>query len=236
MIRVDGLLRRDRPRRHEDPGGDRRSGSHGARLGAAADADERRPGGRRGGDGRRRCATRPAAAKSSPTRLPALASARRARSKAGSVTSARNLPGWEGSFPLAATLEDALGCTVAVGNDVQVATDAEFKLGAGQPYSLAARSLLGHGRRRRAGPRRQAVGRARRRRRDRPRRRRDRRRAMHVRADAAAWRPTPAARRWKRTRAKLRREKGTQDRPVQADEGARTHAPDERHLGACARA
>jgi glucokinase len=58
---------------------------------------------------------------------------------AGSVTSARNLPGWQGAFPLAATLERALGCRVEVGNDVQVATDAEFKLGAGRLY----RSLLG---------------------------------------------------------------------------------------------
>jgi glucokinase len=57
----------------------------------------------------------------------------------GNVTSARNLPGWEGSFPLAKTLEGALGCPVAVGNDVQVATDAEFKLGAGKPYQ----SILG---------------------------------------------------------------------------------------------
>ncbi len=57
----------------------------------------------------------------------------------GTVTSARNLPGWEGSFPLAATLKRALGCRVLVGNDVQVATDAEFKLGAGRLY----RSLLG---------------------------------------------------------------------------------------------
>ena len=57
----------------------------------------------------------------------------------GSVTSARNLPDWEGSFPLAQTLASALGCTVKVGNDVQVATDAEFKLGAGRLYT----SLLG---------------------------------------------------------------------------------------------
>ncbi|HEY3866424.1 MAG TPA: ROK family protein [Solirubrobacteraceae bacterium] len=57
----------------------------------------------------------------------------------GSVTSARNLPGWEGTFPLAETLEKSLGCEVRVGNDVQVATDAEFKLGAGRLYS----SLLG---------------------------------------------------------------------------------------------
>jgi glucokinase len=58
---------------------------------------------------------------------------------ARSVTSARNLPDWEGTFALAQTLEDGLGCEVRVGNDVQVATDAEFKLGAGRPYT----SLLG---------------------------------------------------------------------------------------------
>ena len=57
----------------------------------------------------------------------------------GKVTSARNLPGWEGTFPLAETLSTALGPEVRVGNDVQVATDAEFKLGAGRLYS----SLLG---------------------------------------------------------------------------------------------
>jgi glucokinase len=57
----------------------------------------------------------------------------------GSVSNALNLPNWGGEFPLAATLERALGCTVAVGNDVQVATDAEFKLGAGRLYN----SLLG---------------------------------------------------------------------------------------------
>jgi glucokinase len=57
----------------------------------------------------------------------------------GSVTSARNLPGWEGTFALGAALQSALGCRVQVGNDVQVATDAEFQLGAGRPYE----SLLG---------------------------------------------------------------------------------------------
>ena len=50
----------------------------------------------------------------------------------GTVTSARNLPGWNGSFPLASTLQQAIGVEVRVGNDVQVATDAEFKLGAGR--------------------------------------------------------------------------------------------------------
>jgi glucokinase len=57
----------------------------------------------------------------------------------GAVTSARNLPGWEGTFELGATLSSQLGAQVFIGNDVQVATEAEFHLGAGRPY----RSLLG---------------------------------------------------------------------------------------------
>ena len=57
----------------------------------------------------------------------------------GSVSGARNLPGWEGSFALADYLSDALGTEVRVGNDVSVATDAEARLGAGRPY----KSFLG---------------------------------------------------------------------------------------------
>jgi glucokinase len=57
----------------------------------------------------------------------------------GTVTSARNLPDWEGSFGLADELSKALGTRVALGNDVQVATDAEALLGAGRPF----RSMLG---------------------------------------------------------------------------------------------
>jgi glucokinase len=59
--------------------------------------------------------------------------------KTGTVTGARNLPGWEGSFPLADRLAEALGAPVRVGNDVQVAVNAEKKLGAGRPY----RSFIG---------------------------------------------------------------------------------------------
>jgi glucokinase len=54
--------------------------------------------------------------------------------QAGTVAGAGNLPGWAGSFPLAAKLEALLGAPVAVGNDVQVATNGELVLGAGQPY------------------------------------------------------------------------------------------------------
>ena len=59
--------------------------------------------------------------------------------RTGSVSQARNLPGWEGTFKLGPWLKKKLGTTVKVGNDVQVATEAEFHLGAGRPY----KSLVG---------------------------------------------------------------------------------------------
>ena len=59
--------------------------------------------------------------------------------EAGTVTSARNLPDWEGCYDLRSTLEAAIEAPVALGNDVNVATDAEFVLGAGKPYQ----SMLG---------------------------------------------------------------------------------------------
>ena len=59
--------------------------------------------------------------------------------QAGTVSQARNLPGWDGTFELAKTLSDKLGCPVRVGNDVQVAIRGEHQLGAGKPYD----SLLG---------------------------------------------------------------------------------------------
>jgi glucokinase len=59
--------------------------------------------------------------------------------RTGTVSTARNLPGWEGSFPLGETLSKTLGADVRVGNDVQVATEAEFHLGAGREFS----SLIG---------------------------------------------------------------------------------------------
>jgi glucokinase len=59
--------------------------------------------------------------------------------RTGEVSEARNLPGWEGTFPLAKALSEDLGMEVRVGNDVQVATEAEFRLGAGKPY----RTIIG---------------------------------------------------------------------------------------------
>ena len=67
----------------------------------------------------------------------------------GTVSQARNLPSWDGSFALARTLADESGVKpVKLGNDVNVATNAEFVLGAAEKF----RSLLGvfwHGRGRR---------------------------------------------------------------------------------------
>ncbi len=60
-------------------------------------------------------------------------------SAGGTVSHADNLPGWLASFPLGPTLERELGTRVVIGNDVAVATNAEFELGAGRPYD----SLLG---------------------------------------------------------------------------------------------
>jgi glucokinase len=57
----------------------------------------------------------------------------------GTVTSARNLPGWEGTYPLAEKLEAAFMAPVGLSNDVNVATNAEFELGAAKPF----RSILG---------------------------------------------------------------------------------------------
>jgi glucokinase len=57
----------------------------------------------------------------------------------GAVSSALNLPGWRDRYELGQTLSNALGTPVHVGNDVQVATEGEFQLGAGKPY----KSLIG---------------------------------------------------------------------------------------------
>jgi len=59
--------------------------------------------------------------------------------KEGMLISPPNLPGFDGEFPLGPELEQQLGTRVELGNDVSVATEAEFRLGAGKPYD----SILG---------------------------------------------------------------------------------------------
>jgi glucokinase len=58
---------------------------------------------------------------------------------AGMLINPPNLPGFDGEFPLGPELEQQLGTRVQLGNDVSVATEAEFRLGAGKPYD----SILG---------------------------------------------------------------------------------------------
>jgi glucokinase len=57
----------------------------------------------------------------------------------GTVTAAMNLSEWQGSFNLRKALEKELSTPVSLGNDVDLATDAEFEIGAAKQYS----SLLG---------------------------------------------------------------------------------------------
>jgi glucokinase len=58
----------------------------------------------------------------------------------GTVSGAMNLSDWAGSFNLRKALEKELGgAPVALGNDVDLATDAEFEIGAARAYD----SLLG---------------------------------------------------------------------------------------------
>jgi glucokinase len=59
--------------------------------------------------------------------------------KTGIVSDARNLPNWIDPFPLGEHLSKDLGVPVRVGNDVQVAVQGEFELGAGKEFD----SILG---------------------------------------------------------------------------------------------
>lgn len=58
---------------------------------------------------------------------------------AGTLARAGNLSDWQGPFALGAALTERTGLPVRLGNDVDVATQAEFQLGAGR----SAGSLLG---------------------------------------------------------------------------------------------
>ena len=232
---AQGEPRRDRPRRDEDPGDRRRRRAT-------------------------RCSASPAAPRRTTTDPPGVADAmaaalREAAESAGvEPSSLRGVgvgsPGevdaatgtrlerqeparLERQLPARRDAAEALGTRVAVGNDVSVATHAESELGAGRGHDsvlgvfwgtgVGGGLILGgkpwHGRGS-AGE----IG------------------HMVVKRDGApcpcgttaAWRPTPAARRWRRE-ARRRVEDGRPHRPLQADGEARQAAADERHLGARAR-
>src|SRR4051812_10105827 len=57
----------------------------------------------------------------------------------GTVSGAMNLSEWSGSFNLRKALEKELGAPGSLGNDVDLATDAEFEIGAAKDYE----TLLG---------------------------------------------------------------------------------------------
>lgn len=57
----------------------------------------------------------------------------------GTLATAANLPNWVDPVPVAKLLGDRFGATVKLGNDVTVATEAEFTLGAAREFQ----SLLG---------------------------------------------------------------------------------------------
>ncbi len=57
----------------------------------------------------------------------------------GTVSGAMNLSEWSGSFNLRKALEKDLGAPVSLGNDVDLATDAEFEIGAARKFQ----TLLG---------------------------------------------------------------------------------------------
>jgi glucokinase len=57
----------------------------------------------------------------------------------GTVSGAMNLSEWAGSFNLRKALEKELGAPVSLGNDVDLATDAEFEIGAAREFQ----TLLG---------------------------------------------------------------------------------------------
>lgn len=59
---------------------------------------------------------------------------------AGTLAHVSNVgQGWKEPYPIAGDLRERVGVPVALGNDVQVAVAAEYRLGAGRPY----RSVLG---------------------------------------------------------------------------------------------
>ncbi len=68
-----------------------------------------------------------------------------ANERTGDVSTAKNLPGWDGTFALGKTLAKDLGSPVKVGNDVQVATEAEFHLGAAKPFKTVIGVFWGTG-------------------------------------------------------------------------------------------
>ena len=119
-------------------------------AGAPADAAPGRPAGR----GEEMAQALRDAAKAAELELAALdgigVGSPASRSTAGTLSSARNLPGWEGTFPLAAALESALGCEVAgSATTCRSRPTPSSSWAPGRPYDSLLGVFWGTGRRRR---------------------------------------------------------------------------------------
>ena len=148
----------------------------------------------------------------------------------GTVSSARNLPGWEG----------VLRAGPRAGTSARVPGEARQRRAGGDlggvparsrtPVPIAAGGLLGDRCGRRRDPRRAAVGRAGSGRRGRPRGRRDGRRQMHLRAPrlhGGLLRPGGDG----RPRRAPPPRQGSPDGPLQDHAGARPHPPHQQRVG-----
>lgn len=65
--------------------------------------------------------------------------------EAGTLSNAGNLPGWMLTYPLAREMTDRVRVPTFLGNDVQVAVNAEVQLGAGRPYNSMVGVFCGTG-------------------------------------------------------------------------------------------
>ena len=220
-----------RPRRDEDPGRrDERRGDR-ARERTTGDTAQGRA---RGGRVRARrgvCARRSTTRASSRWVLPGIGVGAPGSidAETGTVLQVPNIDGWDEPFPLGPTLAAELGRPVRIGNDVNVAVDAEHRFGAGRGLELVPRRVLGHRGRRWHRHGRPAADRARLGRRDRARVLEARRPPLQLRARGLR-RGIRGARcaRGPRTRAR----EGSADGAVRADGEARPRPAHERRLAA----
>ena len=232
-----GDLRRHRSRRHQDPGGGRGRGPDhdGPRRQARPDAAQGRPEGDRGA----RWSTCSSESLEEAGRRDVCDLERRRRRLAGQRRRReghrhrRHEPVRLGGHvqPAQGAGEGARRARSRSATTSTSPTDAEFEIGAAKAVPVAARRLLGHRRRRRADPRRQAVGRP-----------RDRRARSATWSSASTAPSCPCGRRGcmeayagrgaMEARARRRVEQGEKTRAVQDHGGARPRPALQRHLGA----
>ena len=161
MIRRNVQLRRDRPRRHEDPGGDRRRGPQGARAARRPTPTERRSGGRREeiAQALREAAT---AAELEPAQLQGIGVGSPGTIEGGNVSPRATCPAGKARSRWRRRLQARLEGAEFRSRSATTCRSRPMPSSSSAPggLRLAARRLLGHRRRRRGDPRRQALARA----------------------------------------------------------------------------